>query len=63
MEKFGYGKDYKYVHNFPDHIVEQDHLPAEIKERKYYLPSDSGHEQQIKERLKNWEALKKKSVR
>ena len=62
MEKFGYGKDYKYAHNFPDHIVEQDHLPAEIKERKYYLPSDSGHEQQIKERLKNWEALKKKSV-
>ena len=63
MEKFGYGKDYKYAHNFPDHIVEQDHLPAEIKERKYYLPSDSGHEQQIKERLKNWEALKKKSAR
>jgi putative ATPase len=63
MEKLGYGKDYKYAHNFPDHIVEQDHLPAEVKERKYYLPSDSGHEQKIKERLKNWEALKKESGR
>ena len=63
MEKFGYGRDYKYAHNFPDQIVEQVHLPAELKQRKYYLPSDSGLEKQIKERLENWEALKKKPAR
>jgi putative ATPase len=63
MEKLGYGRDYRYAHNFPDSIVEQDHLPAEIKERKYYLPSESGYEKQIKERLKNWETLKKNPAR
>ena len=54
MEKLGYGKDYKYAHNFPDHIVEQEHLPKELSGRKYYSPSESGHEKQIQDRLKSW---------
>ena len=60
MQKLGYGKDYRYPHDFPDHVVAQEHLPAELKERKYYSPSESGHEKQIKERLKNWLEFKKK---
>jgi putative ATPase len=59
MEKLGYGKNYKYAHNFPDHIVEQEHLPKELAGRKYYSPSDSGEEKKIKERLKSWEEKKK----
>ncbi|MFH1192596.1 MAG: replication-associated recombination protein A [bacterium] len=35
MQDLGYGKDYKYAHNFPDAIVEQDHFPKEIGNRKY----------------------------
>ncbi|TMB64337.1 MAG: replication-associated recombination protein A [Deltaproteobacteria bacterium] len=54
MEKLGYGKDYKYAHNFPDHIVEQEHLPKELSGRKYYSPSESGYEKQIQDRLKSW---------
>jgi putative ATPase len=59
MEKLGYGKDYKYPHNFPDHIVQQEHLPNELKSRTYYSPSESGYEKQIKERLKSWQEKKK----
>jgi putative ATPase len=59
MEKLGYGKNYKYAHNFPDHIVEQEYLPKELKGKRYYAPSESGHERQIKERLKAWEEKKK----
>ena len=59
MEKLGYGKNYKYAHNFPEHIVEQEHFPDELKGRKYYLPSDSGEEKIIKERLESWERKKK----
>src|SRR5438128_1959953 len=54
MEKLGYGKDYKYAHNFPDHVVEQEHLPRELSGRKYYSPSESGYEKQIQDRLKSW---------
>ena len=59
MQKLGYGKNYKYAHNYPDHVVEQEHLPKELKDKKYYTPSDSGYESRIKERLKRWEEKKK----
>ena len=58
MKKLGYGKDYQYAHNFPDHVVKQQHLPEELKTRKYYVPSDSGYEKQIKERLELWQRKK-----
>jgi putative ATPase len=60
MEKLGYGKDYRYAHDFPDHVVEQQHLPKQLAGRKYYSPSESGYEKEINERLKIW-AEKKKS--
>jgi putative ATPase len=59
MEKLGYGESYKYAHNYPEHIVAQEHLPKELKGKKYYAPSDSGYESRIKERLKSWEEKKK----
>jgi putative ATPase len=59
MEKLGYGENYKYAHNYPEHIVEQEHLPKELEARKYYAPSDSGYENRIKERLKSWEEKRK----
>ncbi len=33
--KYGYGVDYKYPHDFPDAIVEQEYLPKPLKDRKY----------------------------
>jgi putative ATPase len=59
MEKLGYGENYKYAHNYPEHIVEQEHLPQELKARRYYTPADSGYEIRIKERLKSWEEKRK----
>ena len=61
MQKLGYGKDYKYAHNYEDHIVDQAHLPKELLGRRYYTPSDSGYEKEIKERLRLWEDKKKSS--
>ncbi|MDZ4347318.1 MAG: replication-associated recombination protein A [Candidatus Binatia bacterium] len=59
METLGYGKDYKYAHNYADSIVTQEHLPKELAGRKYYSPSESGYEKEIKERLRSWEQKKK----
>jgi putative ATPase len=61
MQKLGYGKDYKYAHNYDEHIVEQEHLPQELLGKHYYTPSDSGYEKEIKERLKFWEEKKQRS--
>jgi putative ATPase len=60
MKNLGYGKDYKYAHDYEDNVVDQDHLPQELRGRQYYTPSDSGYEKQIKERLKFWDERKKR---
>jgi len=61
MKNLGYGKDYKYAHDYEGHVVEQKHLPEELAGRKYYTPSDAGYEKQIKERLKFWDEIKKRT--
>ena len=58
MKNLGYGKDYRYAHDYPDHVVAQDHLPEELAGKKYYAPTESGYEKQIKERLQFWQEKK-----
>src|SRR5262245_23764978 len=60
MKQLGYGADYKYAHDYEGHIVNQEHLPPELRGRRYYAPSDSGYEKQIKERLQLWDERKKR---
>jgi len=51
MRKLGYGKGYRYAHDYADAQVEQQHLPDAIKDHRYYEPSDRGYEQTVRERL------------
>lgn len=59
MKKLGYGKNYKYAHDFKDGFVEQSHLPPEIEEKTFYQPTNRGYESLIKERLEKWKKLLK----
>ena len=54
MKSLGYGEGYKYAHNYPEHFVEQQHLPDSLKDKQYYTPSDQGYEKDIATRLKAW---------
>jgi|Deesub1362A_J573_1020465.scaffolds.fasta_scaffold01328_10 putative ATPase len=63
MKDLGYGKDYKYAHDYPEHFVEQQHLPDSLRDRKYYTPSDQGYEKQVIARLKAWWQKKRKPER
>lgn len=49
--KLGHGTGYKYAHDYPEHYVKQQYLPDEIRDAKFYEPTDIGYEKQIKERL------------
>ncbi len=51
MEELGYGKDYKYAHDFEGHITGMQCLPDSLQGKHYYLPSDQGVEPRIKEHL------------
>jgi putative ATPase len=51
MAELGYGVGYKYAHDFPGHIVDQEYLPAEIRGTVYYEPTTNGYEGRIAEWL------------
>ncbi len=59
MKNVGYGKGYKYAHNFQGHFVEQQNLPESLKGRQFYYPGDQGFERQIAARIKLWHPERK----
>jgi putative ATPase len=44
LRKLGYGKGYKYPHDFPGHQVEQQYRPVKFQGKRYYEPSGQGEE-------------------
>ncbi len=54
MTDIGYGKGYKYAHDYPGHFVQQQNLPDALQGKHYYTPSDQGYEKQVAARLKAW---------
>lgn len=50
--KLGRGLDYLYPHDFDNNYVKQQYLPDMIKDKRFYNPSDNGHESEIKELFK-----------
>jgi putative ATPase len=60
MKGLGYGKDYKYAHDYEGHVApDETYLPEALQDRRYYVPTDLGAEAELKRRL---EALRR-SVR
>jgi len=59
MRGLGYGKGYKYAHDFPGHFVEQQNLPDSLQGKRYYSPSDQGFEKEVERRIKTWWGKKK----
>ncbi len=60
MKELGYGKNYKYSHDYPNHFVLQDYLPEEIKNEKFWHPQDNQAEQRHAERMNQlWRKNKK----
>ena len=57
MKNLGYGKNYQYAHNDEDGIVDQEHLPDELKGTRYYEPTNRGYESIIKDRLIKWRQI------
>ena len=54
MKEMGYGEGYKYAHDYPEHFVEQQHLPDSLKGKRFYTPGQLGYEKQVDERMKKW---------
>lgn len=51
MEQFGYGIDYKYPHDFPQHFVPENYFPIDFSPKPLYIPTEQGREKKFRERL------------
>ncbi|MCK9421690.1 MAG: replication-associated recombination protein A [Bacteroidales bacterium] len=52
MKKIGYGKDYKYAHDFENNFVDLEFLPEKIKGNTFYDPQNNPRENELRARLK-----------
>jgi len=59
MRDLRYGTDYKYPHDYEDAVTDQAYRPSELEGKLYYLPSDRGHEQAIRNYLRQVRGGKK----
>lgn len=53
MKEWGYGKSYTYPHDDLAAAMQQSYLPAQLKNKRFYEPSDEGFEANIKQTLAN----------
>lgn len=50
LKQLGYGKGYKYAHDYPKAKVNQEHFPKSLRLRRYYFPTDRGFEAKYKKK-------------
>lgn len=55
-KRLGHGKGYRYAHDAPHGVVEQQYLPDALADRSYYRPTDHGNEREVGAR---WEKLRR----
>jgi putative ATPase len=53
MKELGYGRDYRYAHDYEDGIVAQVNLPDNLRGATYYKPTERGFERELGDRLRH----------
>jgi putative ATPase len=61
MKHHGIGVGYRFPHDLLGHDVDQQYLPDDLADRRYYLPSDQGYERTIGERMAAREAAREEA--
>lgn len=52
MKSLGYGEEYRYAHDEPNAYADgENYFPPELKETRFYFPTERGMEKQIKEKM------------
>ena len=61
MKNLGYGRGYKYDHDFKSGFSGQDCLPDDAATRVFYEPRQTGFEREIAKRMAWWDEQRKKT--
>lgn len=59
MKELGYGRNYRYAHDFANSYSYQCCFPEHMDEKTYYRPSAFGFEKEVRKRLDWWASLRK----
>jgi putative ATPase len=54
MKESGYGRGYKYAHDFEEKTTDMPCLPESLLGRRYYRPTNEGYEAQLQKRIEEW---------
>ncbi|GAB4324843.1 MAG: replication-associated recombination protein A [Bacteroidales bacterium] len=52
MKEAGYGKDYRYSHDYNMNFAPQEYLPERLSGTKFYEPGNNARENELRQRLK-----------
>lgn len=64
MKELGYGAEYRYAHDEPNaYAAGENYFPEELKDTKFYFPTDRGLEIQLKEKLARLHNLDEQSTK
>jgi putative ATPase len=59
MKGLGYGEGYQYAHNLENKVADMQCLPDNLKDRRYYHPTEQGVEKRIRDRMDELKRLRK----
>lgn len=62
MQQEGFGKGYKYAHDYEEGVIGQVNLPDNLKGKRYYSPTDRGFEKQLGQRLERIQDIYRKTM-
>jgi putative ATPase len=57
MADLGYGRGYRYAHDFEGGVIGQQNLPDNLAGRHYYVPTDRGYEVELGRRIERIRAI------
>jgi putative ATPase len=63
MKALGYGKDYKYAHDFEGALTDQEYFPEELAGTEYYRPREIGKESRLAEYMKKYREYRKRVMK
>jgi len=58
MKGLGYGAGYQYAHDLDAKVADMQCLPDNLKNRRYYFPTQEGVEKRIRERMEEIRKLR-----
>ena len=53
MKDSGYGKGYKYAHDYEGNFIEMEFLPKELEQKKFYDPGQNIREEELRKYLRS----------